>query len=162
MARNCEKWWQSSYFFFFFKPATFLLRADLRTDKTRAYPHTAHPLWSLQFAPLMLGVCYNQSVPSPYLSGQACTSACGVYVRLSVCVSVYMCVQSMKETLVSTVHPSPPLILMSPPSPLSLLFSLSISGLINNSLHSPWCLVTFPSHSPPWLPPLTSPVLSSV
>lgn len=34
----------SPLIFYFFKPATFLLRADLRTDKTCAYPHTAHPL----------------------------------------------------------------------------------------------------------------------
>lgn len=115
-------------FFFFFKPAIFLpanfIRAGLRTDKTCAYPHTCTQRTSLVISAvrtLMLGVCYNQSVPSPYLSGRTHTTACGVYVRLSVCVSLYVCVQSMKESLVSTVHPSPSLILMSPPFSVSLI-----------------------------------------
>lgn len=85
-------------FFFFFKPAIFLpanfMRAGLRTDKTCAYPHTCTHRTSLVISvvrTLMLGVCYNQSVPSPYLSGRTHTTACGVYVRLSVCVSLYVC-----------------------------------------------------------------------
>lgn len=85
---------------------------------------------------------------------------CVACMCVCLCECIYVCAKHERDP----GFYCPPLPSTDPYAPpqSSLLFSLSISGLINNSLHSPWCLVTFPSHSPPWLPPLTSPVLSSV
>lgn len=160
MARSCEKWWQSSYLYYFFKPATFLSASG---QARRVYMlHTAYHSCSLKLAPLCWGFvtikASHHPIPLRPASHNSLWCVCA-----SVCLCECICVCKAWKSpwfLLST----PPLhwSLCLPPFSLCLLFSLSISGLINNSLHSPWCLVTFPSHSPPWLPPLTSRVLSSV
>lgn len=92
----------------------------------------------------------------------------GPFCWFAVACGACLCVQCESPLLLSSDHyttrfqcPHPSLSFFPSSFSPSFLFKLSISSLINNSLLSPWCLVTLPSYLPPCLPPLTSPALAA-
>ncbi len=70
-----------------------LLHSYRRVDRQDVYicstPHILPVLWSLH--PYVGGLLQSKHPITLYLSGRPHTTACGVYVHLSVCVSVYVC-----------------------------------------------------------------------
>ncbi len=138
MARSCEKWWQSSYLYYFFKPATFL-PASGQARRVHML-HTAYPSCSLKLAPLCWGFVTIKASHHPIPLRPASHNSFVVCMCICLSVWVYMCVQSMKESLVFYCLPLPstdPYV--SPPFSVSLIQPVH-QWPYKYSLHSPWCL----------------------